>query len=91
MKEIGPKFAKYGEMSLIRLAKGITSSAEDMAPTIAKKKDVLVDSDKISLLTVGNAKAYIYSQKSAGLNLYKILNYVKPEMIYLQLRPDDVS
>jgi hypothetical protein len=90
MKEIGKKFAKFGDKSLTELTKSITGTAEDLSPKLAVSKDFLVDEDKISLLTLNNSKVYIYSQKSAGVNLYKILNYIKPEKIYLQLRPDDI-
>ena len=90
-REIGPKFAKLGDTSLTLLAKNITAHSEDLSPSVSKQSEAILDSDKISLFTLNNSKVYVYSQKAAGLNLYRILNYIKPERILMQIRPDDLD
>ena len=91
MKEIGPKFAKIGDKSLTALVRELTITSEDLSPAVKSPQINIKDSDKISLLTLNNTKVYLYSQKLAGFNLYRILNYIKPEQIYMQIRPDDIN
>ncbi|OMJ93304.1 hypothetical protein SteCoe_3770 [Stentor coeruleus] len=90
MKEIGPKFAKIGSIALTTLTKELTKTAYDLT-SIPFEQEAPKDADHISLYTLNNTKVYIFSQKAAGINLYNILNYIKPERILLQMRPDDVD
>lgn len=48
------------------------------------------DVGQIKLLTKNGSKIYILSQYSSHLNIYKMLNYVKPSALLLQVRPDDI-
>lgn len=45
--------------------------------------------DSIKLVKINDSKVYIYSQNYSGFNLYKMLNYAKPELVIVQHRPDD--
>lgn len=90
MKEIGPKFAKIGSIALTTLTKELTKTAHDLT-SLPFEQEAPKDADHISLYTLNNTKVYIFSQKAAGINLYNILNYIKPERILLQMRPDDVD
>lgn len=90
MKEIGQKFQKYGKLPLTQLTHQIKSLITDAPPT-----DLLLPQssakDEVFCKYLNNSTIYIFSQKSAGMELYRMLNYVKPDKIYLQLRSDDVN
>jgi hypothetical protein len=89
MTEIGKKFEKFRNLPLSKLTKDIKSLAEDLQP-ISNLLQPSSESDSISLKHLKNLKIYILSQKSTGMNLYRMLNYTKPSKIFLQMRPDDV-
>lgn len=91
MKEIGSKFAKIGDTSLTELTKDITTYTQDLMHSRSRPAIDPINKDKISLLTLNDSKLYLYSQRAAGINLYRILNYIRPEKIFLQLKPDDIN
>lgn len=90
MKEIGSKFQKLGRVALTTVTSDIMTASKDSLPEL-ETKSLLAPTDDIILLTLNNCKLYIYSQKSAGIHLYRMLNYTKPSSILLQLRPDDIN
>jgi len=90
MKEIGKKFQKFGRTALSTITNDIATTSKDSLPE-SKPQIAPSPTDDIKLLDLNDCKLYIYSQQSAGMNLYRMLNYVKPASIILQLRPDDVN
>jgi hypothetical protein len=90
MKEVGAKFLKHSTLSLTTIGSELISSAEDLTPSPSFSPVLPKPEDSISHFSLNSSSVYIFSQRAAGLNLYKILNYIKPSVLCLQLRPDDV-
>lgn len=48
------------------------------------------DPGDVKLVNKNGCKVYILSQYNSHLNIYRMLNYVKPSALLLQVRPDDI-